>query len=276
MQRIAVELEARSARRHPAQSHSGGEISLPCGGRRTLRFRRLPARGREGGRRRPARRAQAPARRSPRGRAHIRHRLRRHRRAGDVEHGLSLDLDDRAGARKSRPEERRGVDGAGQYRSARRGVGHRRCHGAGAKPRDRAGRDRGARARAEVRRRRSGFGNRYRQGSMVDRGRHLFEPLRLGHRGGGAPRRGADARQAQSHRRQAAQRAARRCRACRRQNPQPQQSRQRAAVRPRRRDLALVAGDAARKHGAGAERDRNLVAAGARAADRATTASTPR
>ena len=39
--------EARSARRHPAQSHSGGEISLPRGGRRALRFRRLSARGRE-------------------------------------------------------------------------------------------------------------------------------------------------------------------------------------------------------------------------------------
>ena len=64
------------------------------------------------------------------------------------------------------------------------------------------------------------------------------------------------ARQAQGHRRQAAQRAARRCRARRRQDPQPQQSRQRHAVRPRRRHLALVAGDAAGRHGAGAERDR--------------------
>ena len=53
--------------------------------------------------------------------------------------------------------------------------------------------------------------------------------------------------QAQSHCRQAAQRAGRRCRACWRQNPQPQQSRQRAAVRPGRCDLALVAGDAARE-----------------------------
>ena len=45
--------------------------------------------------------------------------------------------------------------------------------------------------------------------------------------------------------REAAQRAARRRRARRRQDPQPLQSRQCAAVRPRRRDLALVAGDAA-------------------------------
>ena len=204
---------SRSARCHPPQSHSGGEISLPRGGRRAVRFRRLSARGRESRRRRPARCAQAPARRSPCRWAHIRHRLCRHRRAGDVEHGLSLDPDDRAGARKSRTQERRGVDGAGQYRSARRGVGHRRRHGARAKPRDRAGGDRGPRARIEVRRCRSGVGNRHRQGSMVDRGRHLFEPLRLGHGGGGAHGRGADARQAQSHRRQAAQRAGRRRRA---------------------------------------------------------------
>ena len=66
--------------------------------------------------------------------------------------------------------------------------------------------------------------------------------------------------------RQAAQRAARRRRACRRQDPQPQQSGQRAAVRPRRRHLALVAGDAARRHGAGAERNRAVDAAGTRAA----------
>ena len=48
-----------------------------------------------------------------------------------------------------------------------------------------------------------------------------------------------------------------------RQNPQPKQSRQRAAVRPRRRDLALVAGAAAGKHGAGAVRNRRVDAAGA-------------
>ena len=47
--------------------------------------------------------------------------------------GYLSTLMTRAGARKSRPEERRGVDGAGQYRSARRGVGHRRCHGARAR-----------------------------------------------------------------------------------------------------------------------------------------------
>ena len=52
-----------------------------------------------------------------------------------------------------------------------------------------------------------------------------------------------------------------------RQNPQPLQSRQRAAVRPHRRHLALVAGDAAGRDGAGVERDRRVDAAGARAAD---------
>ena len=76
----------------------------------------------------------------------------------------------------------------------------------------------------------------------------------------------ADARQAQSHRRQAAQRAARGRGAGARQNPQPLQSRQRAAVRPRRRHLALVADAAAGRDGAGAERDRRVDAAGARAA----------
>ena len=47
------------------------------------------------------------------------------------------------------------------------------------------------------------------------------------------------------HRGEAAQRAARRRRACRRQDQEPLQSRQCAAVRPRRRHLALVAAAAA-------------------------------
>ena len=46
-----------------------------------------------------------------------------------------------------------------------------------------------------------------------------------------------------------------------RQNPQPLQSRQRAAVRPRRRHLALVAGAVAGRDGAGAERNRRVDAA---------------
>ena len=107
-------------------------------------------------------------------------------------------------------------------------------------------------ARPEGRRYRSGAGNGHRERPMVDRGRHLFEPLRLGHRGRRAYGRGADARQAQRHRRQAAQCAARRRRACRRQDQEPLQSRQCAPLRPRRRHLALVAAVAARKHGAGA------------------------
>ena len=75
------------------------------------------------------------------------HRLCRRGRAGHVEYGLSLDADDAAGARKSRPKERRGVDGAPDDRSAWRGHGHRRRHRAGPKPRDRAGADRRAGAR---------------------------------------------------------------------------------------------------------------------------------
>ncbi len=86
--------EARSARRDQAQSHPGGKISLPHRGRRALRFRRLSARGRDRARRRPARRAETAARRGARRRPHLRHRLCRHRRAGDVEHGLSLHRDD--------------------------------------------------------------------------------------------------------------------------------------------------------------------------------------
>ena len=49
------------------------------------------ARRRDRGRGGQARRAQAPPRRGARRRPHLRHRLCRHRRAGDVEHGLSLD-----------------------------------------------------------------------------------------------------------------------------------------------------------------------------------------
>ena len=71
------------------------------------------------------------------------------------------------------------------------------------------------RARSEHRRRRSRSGNGHGQGPVVDRGGHLFEPLCLGHRGRRAHGRGADARKTQSHRGKAAQRAARRRRACR-------------------------------------------------------------
>ena len=116
------------------------------------------------------------------------------------------------------------------------------------------------------RRHRRRAGNGHRQGSVVDRRRHLFVPLHARHRGGGPYRRRAHARQAQGHRGEAAQRAARRHRACRRQGAQPQQPRQRAAVRPGRRHVALVAGDAAGRHGAGVARNRGLVAAGTRAA----------
>ena len=138
---------------------------------------------------------------------------------------------------------------------------HRRRHGAGPEPRDGAGADRRRGARAVHRRCRSGAGTGHRQGPMVDRGRHLFQPLRRRHRGrrahGGRP----DAGQDQGHRRQAAQCAARRCRTVRRQSAKPLQSRQCAAVQPRRRHLELGADVAARRHGAGLERNRGLDAA---------------
>ena len=73
---------------------------------------------------------------------HLRHRLCRGGRAGDVEHGLSVDADDGRSARKIRAEKRRGVDGDGEYRSARRRHRHRRRHRAGPEPRDGAGADR--------------------------------------------------------------------------------------------------------------------------------------
>ena len=86
----------------------------------------------------------------------------------------------------------------------------------------------------------------------------------------------AHGRQAQGHRGEAAQRAAGGHRARRRQDQEPQQPGQCAAVRPRRRHLALVAGDAAGRHGAGLARDRRVVAARSSSRRRATTASTPR
>jgi 2-furoyl-CoA dehydrogenase large subunit len=82
-----------------------------------------------------------------------------------------------------------------------------------------------------------------------------------GNRRRGAHGGGAIGRKAQGHRGEAAQRHGRRRRAVRRQDPQQEQPRQRAAVRPRRRHLALVAGDAAPRHGAGAERDRGVESA---------------
>ena len=51
----------RSSRRPQAQPGAGGEIPVSRRGRLALRFRRLPARGRDRDRRRPARRTQAQA-----------------------------------------------------------------------------------------------------------------------------------------------------------------------------------------------------------------------
>ena len=134
----------------------------------------------------PARRSQAPARRGARRRPPLRHRLCRRGRARHVEHGLSLDLADAGGARQGRPQERRGLDGDGQRRSARRGLGDRRRHRARAGPCDRALADRRRSARACARRRQRRAGDGHRQGSMVDRRRHLFLPLHARHRGRGA------------------------------------------------------------------------------------------
>ena len=168
---------------------------------------------------------EAPARRGARRRPPLRHRLCGRDRARHVEHGLPLDPAHARGARQGRSQERRGLDGHRQCRSARRGVGDRRRHRARAGPRHRAVADRGRAARAQARRRQRGAGDRHRQGPVVDRRRHLFVPLHARHRGGGASRRRADGRQAQGHRGEAAQRAAGGHRARRRQDPQPQQSR---------------------------------------------------
>ena len=181
------------------------------------------------------------------------------------------------GAREGRAEERRGVDGDRQHRSARRGVGDRRRHGAGAGARDRAVADRRRSAWAEARRHRRRARDGHRQGPMVDRGRHLFLPLHAGHRGRGAH--GGEPDGATSSRASRAKQlnvlpddiefAGGKIRS--RSNPDNA-----AAVRPRRRHLALVAGDAAGRHGAGAARDRACGRRRSWSRRRATTASTPR
>ncbi len=105
MQRIAVELKLDPldvirrnlvpAEKFPYRAAAGalydsGDYSRAVGDR---------------GRGRPARRSQAPARCGARRRAQIRHRLCRGGRAGNVEHGLSLDPDD-ARKRAKRPARR--------------------------------------------------------------------------------------------------------------------------------------------------------------------------
>ena len=128
-----------------------------------------------------------------------------------------------------------------------------------------------------ARRRRRDPGDGHREGPVVDRRRHLFLPLHARHRGGRAH--GGGRNWPTSSRRSRAKQLnvhGRRRRAGRRQDPQQEQSRQCAAVRPRRRHLALVAGDAARGHGAGAERDRRVERRRSSSRRRATTASTRR
>ncbi len=150
--------EARSARRDPAQSHSGGRNSpiAPRPARSTIpaiiyaRSRSHSAMVGSTSSSAGANAARAAGRNYGIGFAAI------------VEPAMSnmgylSTLMTRGGARKSRPEERRGVDGDGQHRSARRRHRHRRCHRAGAEPRDGAGADRRRRARAQARRHRSAF-----------------------------------------------------------------------------------------------------------------------
>ena len=95
-------------------------------------FGRLSARGRDRDRRGTSRRSPAPARRRARGGTALRHRLRGRGRARHVQHGLPVDAAHARGARQGRAQERRGVDGHGQHRSARRGLGDGRRHRAGA------------------------------------------------------------------------------------------------------------------------------------------------
>ena len=145
------------------------------------------------------------ARRRARRRQALRHRLCGDSRARHVEHGLSLDAALRRRPRARRPQERRGVHGHRQCRSARRGLHDRRCHRAGPGPRDRAVADRRRPARARPRRHRGRARARHRQGQVVDRRRHLFVPVLAGHRGRRPRRRDPDARQARRHRGKAAQ-----------------------------------------------------------------------
>ena len=106
MQRIAVELEARSARRDPPQSRSGRRVSLSHRDRRAARFRRL---SRERWRRRSPKAASPNcAQRQKQARArrpHLRHRLHRRGRAQRLQHGLHHHRADAGGAR-ARPGRR--------------------------------------------------------------------------------------------------------------------------------------------------------------------------
>ena len=143
MQRIAVELKLDPLdviRRNlvPAQKfpyHAAAGALYNSGDYRP--------RCREDRRRWPARRRSSAAATKPaQGGPHLRHRLCRGGRAGNVEHGVPVDADDGGRPRKIRAEKRRGVDGDGEYRSARRDHRHRRRHRAGPEPRNGAGADR--------------------------------------------------------------------------------------------------------------------------------------
>ena len=134
----------------------------------------------------------------------------------------------------------------------------RRCDRAGSGARDRAGANRRRSTRAQARRRQCRPRNGYGERSVVDRRRHLFVPIYARH-GGRSPHGGKPyGRQAKGHWRKAAQCVARGRGTGARQNSEPQQSGQRGAVRPCRRHVALVSGDAAGRYGAGFERNRTM------------------
>ncbi len=199
--------------------------------------------------------------------AHLRHRLRRRRRAERFQYGLHHHGADAAGAAESRSEERRAGDGDGGARPARRGVGPRRLGAAGPGPPHRRCADRGRRARLEARRHSRHGRARHRARCLVDRLRQLFQPVRGGDRRRGAPCRAQGQGQARQARGGAAQ-CRRRCRRIRqRPYPGPRQSRQRRFVRAARGDEPLVAGPGAGRK-SGAARDGILDAARADPADR--------
>ena len=120
-------------------------------------------------------------------------------------------------------------------------------------------------------------GNGHGEGPVVDRRRHLLLPLHAGHRGRRAHGGGPHGRKAQEHRGEAAQRAGRTtsswptARSAASSNPDNA-----AAVQPRRRHLALVAGDAAGGHGAGHSARPACGIRRSSSRRRTTTASTPR
>ena len=275
MQRIAVELEARSGRRDPAQSGAGRCVSLSHGDRRATRFRQLcPCRRRRACRRRLCRIVRAPRPRPRRG-PHLRHRLHRRGRAQRVQHGLHHHRADAGGAAARGAEERCARDRDRGARSAR--IGQRACGERAARPGPPhgAGPDRRPSLRAQAARHSRRHRDRHRARRLVDRVGQLFEPLCRRGRRRDASRRDQVEGQARAHCRGAAQCRARGYRIRQRARRRARQSRQQPAVRPRGRHQPLGAGDR-RGRKPGVARDRVLDAAGTDPADASKTRSIPR